>query len=96
MTETIETLGDALPRDIERAYEIRAIYLDLQGGAGHPAASMMQASINAAKSAISNNDVAAMQRSTSGHSCFATARQNRKCFTSSMEASDDPAIPQTS
>jgi len=63
VSETVETLGDALQREIERVQEIRTEYLTLPNGVGMPAAAMMQASINAATRAMLEGDVIAMLRS---------------------------------
>ena len=63
MTETVETLGDALQREIEHVQEIRTEYLTLPNDVGRPAAAMMQASINAATRAMLDGDVIAMLRS---------------------------------
>ena len=60
MKKEQETLGTALPKEIERVQEVMAVYL--QFSTGHIAASMMKRDISLALKAIMENDTVAMLR----------------------------------
>ncbi len=58
---TIDTLGDALPREIARVRdEVLPVYLSML--AGHAAAAMMRADLDAATKALADGDVIEMAR----------------------------------
>lgn len=56
------TLGDALPQEMARVRKLKELYLSLPGGAGRPAAYMMELSLQAADRAVMGGDVVAMLR----------------------------------
>jgi len=58
---TVETLGEALPREMARVRDLIPAYLDC-GVGGIPAATMMRASLDAAAKAMIEGDVCDMLR----------------------------------
>lgn len=66
MTDTPDTLGDALPREMARVRdEVIPAYLELRGLPGvnvEPALGFMRASLHAAAKAMAEGDVVAMLR----------------------------------
>jgi hypothetical protein len=58
MTNTIETLGDALPRELARVRRILPYYLEVPHG--HIAAHFIKQDIAFAETAIANNDIVQM------------------------------------
>lgn len=61
MTDKIETLGDALPKEIERCQELLVAYAEI-GPSGNFGAAMIKASIAAAHKAMMEGDVVEMLR----------------------------------
>lgn len=55
-----ENLLEALVSEIERVAVVRQEYLDLPNNAGQLGAAFMRASLDAAKTAIGNNDLGGM------------------------------------
>lgn len=58
----MDTLGEALPREMARVRDIILIYLSYGIGGGTPAVIMMRASLDAAAKALAEGDVVAMIR----------------------------------
>lgn len=59
-TTSIDTLGEALPREMSRVRDLIPIYDSVP--MGHIAAGLMRASIDAAQRALAEGDVVAMIR----------------------------------
>ena len=64
MSENIETLGDALPKEMARVRELMPMYREI-GPAGSFALAMMEASLQAAERASCAGDVVGMLRALS-------------------------------
>ena len=60
--KNVESLGEALPKEQARVRGLIAIYRDLPGGAGMPAAMLMENDLRTADQAIMRGDVVAMIR----------------------------------
>lgn len=58
----MKTLGESLPEELARVRKIKAIYEGLPGGAGRPAAYLMELSLQRADKAIISGDVVEMVR----------------------------------
>lgn len=62
MSGSIDTLGDALPRELKRCRELVAKYDKLPGGVGAFGAHMIRRDIAAGERALLSGDVVAMLR----------------------------------
>jgi len=58
----VNTLGDQLPKELERVRKLKAVYESLPGGAGMPAAWMMEQSLQNADRAMVSGDLVEMIR----------------------------------
>lgn len=58
----MKTLGESLPEECARVRTLKATYEELPGGAGKPAAWMMEQSLKRADQAMVSGDVVAMLR----------------------------------
>jgi hypothetical protein len=61
MTETVETLGEALPKEMARVRQVLTIYIEI-GPAGRIGAHLIEQSLQTADKAVIEGDIVGMVR----------------------------------